>query len=307
MPEGQNADCAARWIEAMRRGDYVGAWAISDAVLAARDPGSKNDPEQPYHRRWVWNGTDPAGRDVLVRCYHGLGDTLQFARFLPLLATIARHVTVEAPPALIALLEASDLGVQYVPFEPAQPQPPSPCDIEIMELSHVLRVGPDSVPPPYLRNPRRDKTLVHDEAPIAGLCWRVGAWDHERSLPLCVVLPYLPPDWRIARLQPDLRADEDGLCPFTNDDTSLATILDTAALIGSTKLIVTVDTMVAHLAGALEHPAIVLLKYDADWRWESGSRCGWYPRTRLFRQPRSGDWDGALSQLSSALARRAED
>ena len=95
------------WMEAMRDGDLDAAHVISDAVLAARDPATRDDPSQPHHLRWVWDGTPPDGRDVLVRCYHGLGDTLQFARFLPALSGRAASVTVEAPAALVPLL--SDL------------------------------------------------------------------------------------------------------------------------------------------------------------------------------------------------------
>jgi hypothetical protein len=304
MPDGPSAIDGARWSEAMLRGDYAAAWAISDAVLAARDHRLRNDPRQPYHCRWVWDGTDPAGRDVLIRCYHGLGDTLQYARFLPSLAAAARTVTVETPPALLPLFQASGIAASFVPFDPAQPLPPSSCDIEIMELSHALRIAPDRVESAYLRIAQSG-----NRAPPAtiGLCWRAGTWDSERSIALHAVLPCLPPHGRIICLQPDLRAEERGLCHFANDDSSLATISATASLIAATAWIVTVDTMIAHLAGALGHPAIVLLKRDADWRWEAGGRTGWYPEMRLLRQQQPSDWHSVLAQLKSTLVQRAED
>src|SRR5690242_16871168 len=89
---------------AMRRGDFAAAWRINDAVLAARDPRGRDDPRLPYHLRWVWDGRSVWDRHVLVRCYHGLGDTLQFARYLPALRARARSVTLECQPPLLPLL-----------------------------------------------------------------------------------------------------------------------------------------------------------------------------------------------------------
>ena len=90
-------DTEAEWMAAMRRGDFDAAWAISDSVIAARNPAARDDPAIPYHRRWVWNGAPIHGQNVLVRCYHGLGDTLQFVRFLPALRACAAAVTMESP------------------------------------------------------------------------------------------------------------------------------------------------------------------------------------------------------------------
>ncbi len=99
-----NLATGADWTAAMRRGDFTAAWRISDAVLATRDPATRDDPGLPYHLRWVWDGAPLDGRDVLVRCYHGLGDTIQFARYLAPLRARAARVTLEAPPELRALL-----------------------------------------------------------------------------------------------------------------------------------------------------------------------------------------------------------
>jgi hypothetical protein len=294
----------------MRRRDYETAWSISDRVLATRDKRRRDDPEEPYHRRWLWDGTPAEGKEVLVRCYHGLGDTIQFARFLPSLATIAARVTVETPRPLIPLFQRSDLGAAIVPFDPARPRAPSPCDIEIMELSHGLRLSPLAVQPPYLSV---DKSAGAAEAvqravnPIAALCWRCGDWDHERSLRLRLLREAMPQAWRLVHLQPDITEDEATACSFINPTATLATIIDTARLILSATLVVTIDTMVAHLASALGRPCFVLLKHEADWRWEHGNHSSWYPRSRLIRQPRPGDWTGAVTILKAELARWKED
>ena len=92
------------WQEAMLDGDFERAWTISDAVMRQR--ARQSCAELPYHLRWVWDGAAFCGRNVLVRCYHGLGDTLQFIRFVPKLAAMAASVMVEAQPALLPLLSS---------------------------------------------------------------------------------------------------------------------------------------------------------------------------------------------------------
>src|SRR5690348_1090555 len=118
------ADLMQRWISAMRAGDYPAAWAVAEEAQALRDPATRDDPTQPYHRRWVWGGRPLDGRHVLVRCYRGLGDTLQFARYLPLLAERAASVTLEAPPRLLPLLERVPGLDRLLAFNPARPAPP---------------------------------------------------------------------------------------------------------------------------------------------------------------------------------------
>ena len=120
-------DLATQWLAAMHRGDYAAAFRINEAVLAARDPLCRDDPRLPYHLRWVWDGRPFEGRNVLVRCYHGLGDTLQFARYLPILRQRVSSLTVEAPVSLIPLL-ASLPGIdRLVPFVAHAPAQPSEC------------------------------------------------------------------------------------------------------------------------------------------------------------------------------------
>ena len=311
MPDGQSTDIGERWVAAMRRGDHAAAWAVSDEVLALRDPAGRDDGRLPYHRRWVWHGRSLAGREVLVRCYHGLGDTIQFARFLPLLARLAERVVVEAQPSLIPLLAASDLSARFIPFVPEHPQAPVSGSVEIMELSHALRLPPLAAKPPYLHVLQDEiaaqRRRLAATAPIAALCWRPGNWDRERSLALDALAACFPRSWRLLQLQPDACAEERQAAPFLNPDDRLPRILDTAALIACADLVVTADSMVAHLAGALGRRGMVLLKSEADWRWENGTRSSWYPTLRLFRQPVAGDWHGALRALTAALARWPTD
>lgn len=276
----------------MRGGDYAGAWAISEAILAARTPAACDDPRLPYHLRAVWDGRPFAGRHVLVRCYHGLGDTLMFARFLPALRRVAASVSLECQDSLVPLLRTAD-GIDRIwPFDPARPAPPAECTVEIMELAFALRARPDAVAPPYLRGPA--------PAPLPpgtlALCWRGGGWDPARDMPPALLAPLAAGP--CVSLVP-------GPAPFPclNPDGSPAAVLDTAALVAGAARVVTTDTMAAHLAGALGRPVSLLLKHDADWRWMTNrSDSPWYPTMRLYRQPAPGDWASVAAAVAADLA-----
>jgi hypothetical protein len=283
------ADLMQMWIAAMQSGRFEHAWAISDHVLRASDPAARDDPSLPYHRRWVWDGRPFEDRDVLVRCYHGLGDTIQFARYLPLLARRARTVTVEVQAELIDILSRNVGGADFVRFDRTAPLPPSECDLEIMELAFALRTRPEAVSPPYIR-----------AAPATGaqgtiaICHTTGEWDAERRVPaellrsICAAHPCIS-------LVP-ARCSLDVL----NEDGCTTDIAETASLIAAADLVITVDTMVAHLAGAMNKPTWVLLKAQPDWRWAAKGSF-WYPSVRCYTQPRAGDWPSVLARVEQDL------
>lgn len=288
------SDPGQQWIEAMRSDDFDRAWAISDAVLAARDPATRDDPALPYHQRWVWDGRAFEGRDVLVRCYHGLGDTIQFARYLPLLARRAASVTLEVQPRLAGLLSGMAGLAAIIPFDPARPAPLSACDIEVTELPFALRERPSTVPAPYLNAP----PAVLPPGTV-GLCYASGDWDAARSIPPALFAPPLA-----ARPAVNLVAEPTRL-PVLNPQGCPFDIGATAALVAGVDLVITVDTMVAHLAGALGAPTWLLLRHTPDWRWPSdGDTTIWYPGMRLYRQPEPGDWTSVVDQVTTDLAAR---
>jgi hypothetical protein len=288
-------DRMTEWVAAMRDGRFEDAWALSAETLAERDPATRDDPRLPCHRRWVWDGSDVSDRDVLVRCYHGLGDTIQFARFLPLLAERAASVTVEMQPRLIPLFDGSAGAGRFLPFDPARPLPPSECDIEITELDFALRAPPGAAPPPYLHVPR----AVLPRGTVA-LCYGAGDWDCDRCMPpelfepICARSPcitLMPEPTRLA-------VHNSQGCPL-----DMAT---TASLVAGAALIITVDTMTAHLAGALGKPTWLLLKADPDWRWSPhATGSPWYPSMRLYVQEQPGDWTAVLARVERDLAARA--
>jgi hypothetical protein len=285
-------DLEQRWTAAMGAGDYAGAWAASDEWLAARDPATRDDPRMPYHLRWVWAGQPFRDRHVLVRCYHGLGDTIQFARHLPALRRLVASLTVEAQPELLPLLRRVPGPDRLIPFAPHAPSPPSECDIEIMELAHALRAPPEAAPPCYLQA----APAVRQNA--IGLCWEAGGWDAERSVPAALIEPLTKHDCVCLQPRPTH-------LPVLNPPGCSGNIEETAALIAGLDLVVTVDTMVAHLAGALGRPTWLLLKHRADWRWmQDRSDSPWYPSMRLYRQPSLGDWAPVLDQVARDLRAR---
>ena len=287
----------------MRAGDWNAAWQINDHVLAGRNQAEKDDPTRSYHLRWVWDGTPPDNRPTLVRCYHGLGDTLMFARYLPFLRERgAACVTVEAQPELVPLLRMLPGIDGVVPFQLDAPLPPQPCTLEIMEIAHLLRLPPP--PSPYLSV----IAAPPDASPLrVGLCWRAGNWDSARSVPLALLAPIARlPGVVLVSLQRGQGAEEalaPGAPPFLNPRDRSLDALDTARLIAGLHLVVTVDTMVAHLAGAMGHPTWVLLRRDADWRWPSGTDASpWYPSLSFARQDEEGDWTLPIAAVTKAVA-----
>jgi hypothetical protein len=282
-----SADLHAEWMVRMQRGDYVGAWEINALVLAGREAAARDDQRLPYHLRWVWDGRPFDGQHVLVRCYHGLGDTLQFARYLPELRRRVVSLTLETQAALIPLLAGLRIVDHIIPFDIAAPAPPAECDLEIMELPFALRMPPEGVSPPYLQSPAA--ILPHG---TVGLCWAAGGWDPARSVPADLFRLFTSrPCVTLLPAPTTLDVLNSGGCPMD--------LAATAALISGCTLVVTVDTMVAHLAGALNRPTWLLLKQDADWRWLTNRvDSPWYPAMRLYRQCAPGVWDAVFDRLS---------
>jgi hypothetical protein len=296
---------AREWMRLARAGDFEGAWQVSDRILARS--GVSNGPEVPRHYQRIWNGTPLAGRRVLIHCYHGLGDTIQFARYVPLVQEIAREVTVRAQPALLPLLRTLPGCGRLVPLDEEPASGARDVDIEIMELPRAFRTTTATIPRrvPYLS---AEPIELHDPRPRIGLAWRGGEWETRRSIPFRELAPLLDLDRpSFYALQLDVRPDE------RHDQLKVldtGTISRLARSIGALDLVITLDSMPAHLAGALGVPVWTLLCHEADWRWmERRGDSPWYPTMRLFRQPAAGDWRtpiatvrAALSQLTSARA-----
>jgi hypothetical protein len=258
----------------------------------------------PRHEQWIWDGTPLDGRRVLVRCYHGLGDTIQFARYLPHLAEIASQVIVWAQPELVPLLRGMRGSHDVLPLHDGTPDVQYDVDVEVMELSHVFRSTIGTLPcdVPYLHVV--PSPLARDERLEVGLVWRAGNWDgHRRAIPPALLRPLAAvPGVRLHILQRgpalDDRPPDLGVVSGSDD------LMEAAHVIGAMDLVITVDSMPAHLAGALARPVWTLLHHDADWRWlRDRDDSPWYPTMRLFRQERPGEWAAVIARVADELRR----
>src|SRR4051794_40051737 len=188
MPEAAACDAqldaldAAEWIRCARRGDFEAAWQISDRIRLRN--GANRDPAIPRHFQRVWDGTDLRGRRVLIRCYHGLGDTIQFIRYAPLVASVASEVTVWAQPALLPLLSTVAGIDRLVPLHDGEPDVEYDVDAEVMELPYIFRTTLATVPArvPYVCVESSPSPLA-GPSPRVGIVWRAGEWDDRRTIP----------------------------------------------------------------------------------------------------------------------------
>ena len=288
---------AREWLDAARRGDFEAAWHASDRIRARSGPP---DFTRPRHLQQIWTGADLRGQRVLVRCYHGLGDTIQFIRYARLVRALAREVIVWAPARLLPLLQTAAGIDRLLPLHDGSPDVEYDVDVEVMELPYVFRTVIESIPSrvPYLTATPRP---LHGSRPRVGIVWRGGGWNEARAIPFAQVRDLLDgADLSWFRLQYPCADDEQHarLRPL-----DCASIERTAEYIGGLDLVISVDTMAAHLAGALGVRVWTLLAADADWRWMTArDDSPWYPTMRLFRQRREGDWGGVIDEVTRRLA-----
>ena len=276
-------------------GDFAQGWHHYEARWD--DPrfaeAAPNDPAR------LWSGGAVAGRRILLHAEQGLGDTIQFARYAPLLRARGAHVILQVQPQLATLL--APLAETCTTDAPP---PAHDLHCPLMSLPRAFATRLDTIPAqPYLRA---------DPASVAAWRARLGprlrprigiAWagnpnhpeDALRSIPPASLVAALP-GAELHILQPDTPP-----IPGTHRHT-LRDFADTAALLSCMDLVVSVDTAIAHLAGALGHTTIVLLQFGADFRWlRQRTDSPWYPSMRLLRQSALGDWGGVLAGLGRVV------
>ena len=304
--------CAGnRWLAYMLRGDFPAAWRESDRIRLRGLP----DP----HR--FWQGEEVAGKRVILRCLHGFGDSVQMLRFLPRLRAQVSHMIVEVPPRLLELAPYFDGMDEVITWGEQAPAKPPAWDVqlEIMELPYLLRVSSGDLEPRqgYLRLPETllaatSRVLGPKRRPRVGVVWAAGHWNPSRSIPSDLLRALADIEgcefWSLQGEQQQ-HADAAMLALRWRDVYEAGDgILALAAVIRGMDLVVTVDTLAAHLAGALGVPCWLLLQHRADWRWMS--RRGdspWYASLRLMRQSAADDWAGLLGQVSGQLKLWAAD
>jgi tetratricopeptide (TPR) repeat protein len=261
-----------------------------------------------------WHGEDLAGRTILLLGEQGLGDTVQFCRYAPIVAERGAHVVLEAVVPVVTLLETLD-GVAEI-IQAGETVPPvhyyCPLVSLPLELGTTLKTIPADVP--YLA-PTDDRVAhmrrrIGDAAhPRVGIAWSGNPNffnDKQRSMPLQVLEPLCAAAGSLHVLQKDVRdADREVLdaWPQAYDHSeSIVDLAGTAALASLMDVVVSVDTVVAHVAGAIARPVWLMLPFAPDWRWLlEREDTPWYPTTRLFRQQVAGDWDDVVDRIAYAI------
>ncbi len=290
------------WTAAMLRGDFARAWQISDRILAERIARNGFDHMLPRHLQVIWNGCFLADKHVLIRCYHGLGDTIQFVRLAKPLHKIAREISVWVQPELMPLVARIEGVDGVLPLHDGSPDLAYDIDIEIMELAHALRVMPETLAAdvPYLHVQKR--RLPASERMRVGLIWSAGDWDPRRSMHFAALGPLLelPSIEPVILQRSSARAQA---AQYQISDLGTDDVESFAATLRALDLLIAVDTFGAHLAGAMNVPVWLLLQHDCDWRWMSdGETSPWYPSMRLFRQRTDGNWQCVIANVVRELS-----
>lgn len=267
----------------------------------------RRDFEQP-----LWDGSPLGGRTILLHAEQGLGDTIQFIRYAKPIRAAGGRVVVECQPELARLLAGAP-GIDVLVAAGA-PLPAFDTHAPLLSLPRLMRTEVASIPAatPYLQSPGGFR-LPRPRRFNIGIQWAGNpkhAKDKQRSItPDRFAFLQSLPGVQVYSLQVGWPGDELATQRSTAAIIDLAPQLkdlgDTAAAIMSLDLVVSVDTAVAHLAGALGKPVWTLLAYAADWRWLLGREdTPWYPSMRLFRQPSPGDWDAVMQTVAAHLKAR---
>ncbi len=262
----------------------------------------------------AWDGA-PLDGTLLLHWEQGLGDTIQFLRYVRAARRRVRRLVLEVQPPLLPLLHGLPDADLVLPH--GAELPPHAAHAPLLSLPHLLAEATPAPSGPYLlAGPERMARWAHrlrGEGPLIGLVWAGNprhSNDRNRSVPLDLLVPLLKRDglrWVSLQVGPrvaDIAAT--GLdARLVDAAPALIDFAETAAALMQLDLLITVDTAVAHLAGALGRPCWLLLPFAPDWRWgERGQGCVWYESLRLWRQPAPGDWGSVIAEIGASLSRR---
>jgi tetratricopeptide (TPR) repeat protein len=261
-----------------------------------------------------WLGDEPLdGKTILLWAEQGFGDTIQFIRYAPALVRQGARVVCEVQPELLPLLSQFE-GVDIVAAEQPLPAFDRHCPMLSLPLAFGTRLETIPAAVPYLAASAERQRKWRDRLPSGrariGLAWSGSSThknDANRSMPLVQLAPLLAdPSACFVGLQSDLRDGDaeilHGLPNFIHLGGEFVDFADTAAVISQLDVVVSVDTAVAHLAGALGKQVLIVLPHAADFRWmRTREDSPWYPTARLLRQPAFGDWDSVVARLKDEL------
>ena len=305
----------------LAHGHFLQGWAGYEARLELKD----RLKEFARHRksRPFWDGLPFKGKKLLIWDEQGIGDMMQFIRFAPLVKALGGTVVVEMRHRLIRLFSSADGFDEVISRrEAARRRSEFDLFIPMMSLPGVLEIRDHNLPAkvPYLHaEPRRvtrwKERLAGDDKLKVGLVWTGNADNKSmwhRSIKLAQLLPWLDVSGiSLYSLQFGASKEELADIPenmeLTHLGEDIAKFEELAAATENLDLIITVDTAMAHLAGALGRPVWVMLAFPTDWRWRlERENSPWYPTLRLFRQEQTGEWEPVLNRVQNELRKLAE-
>jgi tetratricopeptide (TPR) repeat protein len=303
--------CWNKSILLLLRGEYLEGWSLYEW----RSKGDDAPVKFPSFSQPSWRGEgDISGKRLLIHAEQGFGDLIQFSRYAPMVLSKGAEVILEVPKPLVTVMQTLHPEVSIA--VQGEPLPEFDVHCPVMSLPYAFKTTVETVP-------SSDRYLSADPAKVAlwqeklgetsakrvGLVWSGSAThknDHNRSMALSDLLPLLdtPCEWH--SLQKEYREGDlavlEGVPQLHQHQDDLIDFSDTAALIECLDLVITVDTSVAHLAGAMGKPVWILLPALPDFRWMlDRSDTPWYPSAQLFRQSEAGNWGEALTRVDSAL------
>lgn len=292
-------------------GDYAHGWAEYEFRPSRR--GSSLDPLQPQ-----WRGEDLSGKTMLIYGEQGLGDSIQFLRYIPMLASRGARVLLAVAPALTAL--AGEIEGVGALLRRGEPTPAFDVCCPLPSLPFYCGTKLDSIPlaggyltVPAERMDRWRTRLGENTKLTVALAWAGNPEhpnDHNRSAALAEIAPLLRLEtvrWLSVQAAPaDAELGRWRGGEVVNLVSELADLADTAAVVSCADLVISVDTALCHLAGALGRPTWTLLPFAPDWRWLSkGRSTPWYELMRLYRQPGLGDWASVVAEVARDLTAEA--
>jgi tetratricopeptide (TPR) repeat protein len=292
-------------------GDFENGWRVYEARLEVIPGVLDKQTAKPR-----WDGSDPAGKTIVLESEQGFGDSIQFARYVPMLAARGARVIVQCQPHLKRLLQTV-AGVGQIVLAD-EPLPQFDAYARMLSLPGLFNTDLATIPAsvPYVSaDPLRvvefrERLAAEPPGFKVGIAWAgnpVHGNDRDRSIAMQALAPLaLVPGIRFFSLQKgeasrqaQLPLGDATVIDWTNDLTDFA---DTAALVQNLDLVISIDSAVAHLAGALAAKTWVLVQYVPDWRWLlNRTDSPWYPTMRLFRQSIKGSWNEPIAQMAEGL------
>jgi Tfp pilus assembly protein PilF len=296
----------AHWNRALLlllRGDYREGWREYEWRWHKR---SFTSPQREFPQP-RWRGEPIAGRTILIHAEQGFGDTLQFCRYVPLVAALGARIIFECHLPLVALMKSLAGDVNVIAM--GEPLPRFDLQVPLLSLPMIFDTTVETIPRdvPYLAPPAERlyfwRSQINDNGSIrVGLCWAGKSYpDPGRSCPADLLVPLADIEG-VSWYSIQVGWEKPLPLPMTDLTAHIRDFSDTAALMSRLDLVITVDTAVAHLAGVLGKKTWVMLPCAPDWRWMvEREDSPWYPTLRLFRQVQPDSWQDIIRQVVYAL------